>query len=163
MPNNGGNQGVDSRHWAIRDPWSAKYLEVSILIPLSNDHLITTCQLLFSWFWHLLMIRLRTSLDVKRTESLKGITVFRGQIPGSCSSKVITNQETSNRSDYTIFVRKLWSHICESADDFKSQTPRKSIFIPLFDCKDLMYPLWSCSQQKIDVKKFSKTTKNQYM
>merc|ERR1719422_2492357 len=32
-------------------------------------------------------LRLRTSLDVKRTESLKGITVFRGQIPGSCSSK----------------------------------------------------------------------------
>jgi len=31
--------------------------------------------------------RLRTSLDVKRTESLKGITVFRGQLPGSCSSK----------------------------------------------------------------------------
>merc|ERR1712106_1271216 len=31
--------------------------------------------------------RLRTSIDVKRTESLRGITVFRGQIPGSCSSK----------------------------------------------------------------------------
>jgi len=31
--------------------------------------------------------RLRTSLDVKRTESLRGITVFRGQLPGSCSSK----------------------------------------------------------------------------
>jgi len=31
--------------------------------------------------------RLRTSMDVKRTESLRGITVFRGQIPGSCSSK----------------------------------------------------------------------------
>jgi len=27
--------------------------------------------------------RLRTSIDVKRTESLKGITVFRGQMPGS--------------------------------------------------------------------------------
>merc|ERR1712025_845208 len=31
--------------------------------------------------------RLRTSIDVKRTESLRGITVFRGQLPGSCSSK----------------------------------------------------------------------------
>jgi len=31
--------------------------------------------------------RLRTSIDVKRTESLRGITVFRGQIPGSSSSK----------------------------------------------------------------------------
>jgi len=31
--------------------------------------------------------RLRTNIDVKRTESLRGITVFRGQIPGSCSSK----------------------------------------------------------------------------
>merc|ERR1712062_529219 len=31
--------------------------------------------------------RLRTSLDVKRTESLRGITVFRGQIPGTGSSK----------------------------------------------------------------------------
>lgn len=30
--------------------------------------------------------RLRTSVDVKRTESLKGITVFRGQVPGSGSA-----------------------------------------------------------------------------
>ena len=38
--------------------------------------------------------RLRTSLDVKRTESLRGITVFRGQIPGSGSNKVTTTQQT---------------------------------------------------------------------
>ena len=39
--------------------------------------------------------RLRTSLDVKRTESLRGITVFRGQLPGSGSSKVTTAPITS--------------------------------------------------------------------
>jgi len=31
--------------------------------------------------------RLRTSLDVVRTESLRGITVFRGQLPGPAGSK----------------------------------------------------------------------------
>ena len=64
--------------------------------------------------WHLLMIRLRTSLDVKRTESLKGITVFRGQIPGSCSSKVITNDISTN---FEFFVRKLWNPTYKLMDD----------------------------------------------
>ena len=60
------------------------------------------------------MIRLRTSLDVKRTESLKGITVFRGQIPGSCSSKVITNDISTN---FEFFVRKLWNPTYKLMDD----------------------------------------------
>ena len=61
------------------------------------------------------MIRLRTSLDVKRTESLKGITVFRGQIPGSCSSKVITNDISIIYFEF--FVRKLWNHTYKLMDD----------------------------------------------
>ena len=45
--------------------------------------------------------RLRTSLDVKRTESLRGITVFRGQIPGSGSNKVTTNKNTADWAPLT--------------------------------------------------------------
>ena len=80
----------------------------------SHNNLLVLLILTYLW-WHLLMIRLRTSLDVKRTESLKGITVFRGQIPGSCSSKVITNDISTIYFEF--FVRKLWNPTYKLMDD----------------------------------------------
>ena len=134
----------------------------------SHNNLLDFLILKYLW-WHLLLIRLRTSLDVKRTESLKGITVFRGQIPGSCSSKVKGIELTE--SIFNIFYRKLWNLIYKFLNDgwksgYKIQK-QKSIFIPLCLRSRVSIEIWcilydplACSYQKTRTLMYIKTKNN---